>query len=123
MNYNPVDWFEIPVADIARATAFYEKLLGITLKRKDVPGYEMVWFPNDVTAKGISGALMKGMGYVPGPGGTFIYFKTTDIDAAIERGVKAGGKICLPKKDIGEYGWIALLSDSEGNTVGLYRGK
>lgn len=119
MNNNPVGWFEIPVIDMDRATKFYETLLGITLRRQDVPDYEMVWFPMERNAPGAPGALMKGEGYTPGPTGTVIYFLCPDIDAALQRGVAAGSKIILRKKDIGEWGYIGWITDSEGNTIGL----
>lgn len=38
MNYNPVVWFEIYVADLARAKAFYESVLKIELKPLASPG-------------------------------------------------------------------------------------
>lgn len=120
MNYNPVGWFEIPVTDIDRATKFYEGLLNITLRRQDTPGYEMVWFPMHDGAYGASGALMKGPGYDVGSRGPVIYFTAPDIDATIERAKSMGSQICLPKKDIGEYGWIAWLQDSEGNIIALH---
>ena len=123
MNYNPVGWFEIPVTDTDRATKFYESLLGIQLRRQDIPEYEMVWFPMDANAKGIPGALMKGEGYHPGDKGPVIYFTCPDIEAALVRGEEAGGKIKLHKKDIGEWGWIGWLWDTEGNIVALHTAK
>ncbi len=118
--YNAVGWFEIPVMNTDRATKFYETLLGIKLKRQDVPGFEMTWFPMHDDAKGASGALMKGVGYDVGSRGPVIYFTCPDIDAALERAKTLGSQICLPKKDIGEYGYIAWLQDSEGNIVALH---
>ncbi|MES3006017.1 MAG: VOC family protein [Patescibacteria group bacterium] len=120
MNYNPVGWFEIPVTDLDRATKFYEILLGIKLRRQDVPGYEMVWFPRDENVKGISGALMKGDGYHPGDKGPVIYFTCPDIEVGLQRAEAAGGKIKLHKKDIGEAGCIGWLWDSEGNIIALH---
>jgi uncharacterized protein len=106
MTHNPVGWFEIPVEDTERATKFYEALLEIKLTRKDIPDYEMVWFPGDMNEKGISGALMKGDGYHPSDHGPVIYFTCTDIEAALTRGEAAGGAVKLHKKDIGEYGYM-----------------
>jgi predicted enzyme related to lactoylglutathione lyase len=37
-----LNFFEIPVSDLTRATLFYETLLGTTLRRMDIaPGYPM----------------------------------------------------------------------------------
>ena len=123
MDFNPVGWFEIPAADLDRAKKFYETLFGISLKREDPPGYEMLWFPSDAAAKGVSGAIMKGTGYTPGGDGAVIYFTAPDIDAVIERAKRLGSKIVLPKKDIGEWGFISWVEDSEGNIIGLHRRK
>ena len=123
MAFNPVGWFEIPVTDIDRATKFYETILGIKLRRQDAMGYEMVWFPSDPAAKGISGALMKGRGYDVGSQGPVIYFTCLDIEATLKLAESIGGKTILQKKEIGEYGYIGWLSDSEGNTIALHTAK
>ena len=123
MKYNPVGWFELPVNDTNRAQKFYQELLGITLNRQDIPDYEMLWFPSEENSYGSPGALMKGMGYKPSKGGVIIYFTCPHIDEALERVEKIGGKIFLPKKDIGEYGYIAWVEDTEGNVIGLHRRK
>ena len=38
-----------------------------------------------------------------------------DIDAATEKIEKAGGKVLLPKSEIGGVGWVAKFADTEGN--------
>lgn len=123
MNYNPVGWFEIPVFDLERATKFYETLLEVKLRREDIQGWETMWFPMDDANKGVGGVLMKGDGYHPGPNGPVMYFTCPDIDAAIARIQAIDGKIMFPKKDIGEWGYIAWVYDSEGNTIGLHTRK
>jgi predicted enzyme related to lactoylglutathione lyase len=117
--YNAVGWFEIPVADMDRAKNFYEEILNISLNREDIPEYQMTWFPM-LDGGGASGALMKGPGYDVGSQGPVIYFTCSDIDEALEKAASAGGKIILPRKSIGKYGYIGWLSDSEGNTVALH---
>lgn len=116
---NPVGWFEIPVTDMDRAKNFYEKLLNITLKRQDIPEYQMTWFPMQ-DGNGASGALMKGPGYDVGSQGPVIYFTCLDIEGTLVRVPSLGGKVILPKKSIGQYGYIGWLTDSEGNTVALH---
>jgi predicted enzyme related to lactoylglutathione lyase len=48
-----------------------------------------------------------------------VYFDTNDIDAELSRVETAGGKIVRWKQSIGEYGFIALVEDPEGNMIGL----
>lgn len=123
MAYNAVGWFEIPVTDIGRAQKFYEELLGVKLETHDEGGYEMRWFSYDPNGMGASGALVKGMGFEPSKNGTVVYFSGPDLDGRIDRANKLGAKILLPKKDIGEYGHIVWLEDSEGNKIALHEGK
>jgi predicted enzyme related to lactoylglutathione lyase len=42
------------------------------------------------------------------------------LDETLGRVEKAGGKIVMPKTDIGPPGFIAIVRDSEGNSVGLH---
>lgn len=53
------------------------------------------------------------------PGGTLLYFDSENVDIELGRVLKAGGKIIRPKLDIGEYGCIAFIEDTEGNMLGL----
>jgi uncharacterized protein len=53
-------------------------------------------------------------------GGTLVYFSTEEITAELGRVEAAGGKIFRQKQDIGEFGFIALIEDTEGNMIGLH---
>jgi predicted enzyme related to lactoylglutathione lyase len=120
MDHNPVGWFEIPVLDMKRARKFYEDVLGRKTEKLDFPGYEFYVFPMEEKAKGIGGALVGGKPYAPSEDGTVIYFTCPDIDGTLLKVEKAGGKVILPKKQIGEWGFISWIADSEGNTIGLH---
>lgn len=120
---NPVGWFEIYVADMARARRFYETLLGVTLERLDNPltsPVELWAFPMTQENYGAAGALVKMDGYAPGGGGTLVYFSCADCAVEAARAQQAGGSIFKEKFAIGQYGFIALLHDSEGNMIGLH---
>ena len=43
------------------------------------------------------------------------------LDAALKRVEESGGRVAMPKTQIGEHGFYALISDTEGNTVGFGR--
>jgi predicted enzyme related to lactoylglutathione lyase len=121
---NPVNWFELPVLDLERAKGFYERVFGFEMKtHQSNAEYEMVWFPSNKNGTGITGALVKGIGYNPSLEGTIVYIITDKIDKIISNIQSEGGKIHVPKKDIGEYGMIAIFEDSEGNRVGLHQMK
>ncbi len=115
-----INWFEIPTQDLDRAVAFYEHALELSFYRETVSGIDMALFPYEKPATG--GALVKADMFTPSDKGTVIYLHTPDLNAALERVTKAGGKttfgpVVLPE-DIGS---IALIIDSEGNRVGLHQ--
>ena len=125
---NPVGWFEIYVDDMARAKAFYEATLAVTLESlpSPEPTIEMWNFPMDegaMTQYGAPGALCKMEGCSAGAGGTLIYFSCDDCAIEEARAAKAGGTILKSKFAIGEYGFICILMDTEGNTIGLHSQK
>lgn len=115
---NPVSYFEIPVSDMDRATAFYEALLSITLERTEIDGHEMALFPFDENGEFISGALAKGDSYVPSKSGPRIYFFVDSIDVILSRAVSQGGSVAYPRTQVGEL-WVAEFIDSEGNQIAL----
>lgn len=121
MIRNPVNWFEIAVSDIERAKRFYEAVFALTLTNMPTPeGGEYWTFPMSDTLMGAGGALITMEGMQPGPGGTLIYFACDDCAVEQARVEPAGGKLLQPKMAIGEYGFIAVCMDTEGNTIGLY---
>lgn len=119
---NPGIWFEISVTDMARAIKFYEAAFAIKLgPPTDMNGVNLSFFPMEAGGRGIGGALIKCPPITGSHLGTTIYFSVKSVDAAIESIKKAGGDICLPKKDIGQYGFIAQFKDTEGNRVGIHQ--
>ncbi|TWU07436.1 VOC family protein [Stieleria varia] len=122
MTRNPVVWFEIYVQDMERAKKFYETVLQVELTQLDSPDpeLEMQAFPMNMEAGGASGALAKMKDCPSGGMGTLVYFACDDCANEASRVEAAGGKICKPKMSIGQYGFIALVNDTEGNMVGLH---
>lgn len=123
MKTNAVVWFEIYVADMARARKFYEAVLDVTLEpaekiAEDWP--EMWMFPGEEKASGACGALVQMNGMSPGGGGTLVYFSCDDCAEQAHRVVASGGQLARDKFAIGPYGFIALAEDSEGNMIGLH---
>jgi uncharacterized protein len=118
---NPVGWFEIYVQDMDRAKRFYEAVLGLTLSALDSPGMDTMWaFPMDATAYGAPGALVRMPGFASGANSVLIYFSCADCAVEAARVVGAGGRIQKEKMSIGQFGFIALVFDTEGNMIGLH---
>ena len=119
MRPNPVGWFEIYVQDMKRATAFYQTVLGTTLTKLE-SGIDMWAFPSDRETTGTAGALVHMPGFPSGGNSTLVYFTTDDCAVEGARAVRAGGRIMKEKFSIGEYGFIVLAFDTEGNMFGLH---
>lgn len=71
-------------------------------------------------APGTAGALVKSSKMGPGVGGTLVYFSCADCAEQAARAQAAGGKVLQPKTSIGQYGFIAMVQDTEGNLIGLH---
>jgi len=122
MKGNPVAWFEIYVQDIGRAKRFYEAVFQVALQqlKAPVPGMELWAFPADMKSYGTAGALVRMDGIPSGGTSTLVYFHCEDCAVAEGRVTAAGGQVHRPKTSIGEYGYIALVVDTEGNRIGLH---
>lgn len=117
---NALNWFELYVTDLKRAQSFYETILKTPLQEASCGPCQMALFPYDNT-KGVGGALTKMEGFGPGGGGTLVYLNVEgDLDGVIGRIPVAGGTILRPRFAIGEHGFIAIFTDTEGNVVGLH---
>lgn len=125
---NPVGWFEIYVSDLERAQAFYEATFETTLNELPAPEAEgappvkMLAFPTseDEFLPGAPGAICQMEGVEPKTGGTLVYFSCADCAHNAALAEAAGGKILAPKFAIGDHGFISMVEDSEGNTIGLH---
>jgi uncharacterized protein len=119
---NPIRWFEIYVKDMDRAKKFYESVFQMKLERLTGPEGELeMWsFPSNPEEWGCSGALVKMKGAEPHGFGTVIYFASDDCAIEEKRVVPSGGTVKRPKMSIGQYGFITLAIDPEGNLIGIH---
>lgn len=121
---NPVGWFEIYVNDMQRAKTFYEAVLGTQFSKLEAPGQppgmEMWAFPMHQNAMGITGALVKMPGLEAGGHNVLVYFMCADCAVEAAKAAKSGGSLVKEKMSIGPYGFIALVTDTEGNMIGLH---
>lgn len=124
---NPVVWFEIYVNDMERAKKFYEKVLNTKLSELPTPelpdgenDMKMLAFPMEMEGEGAAGALVKMNGIKAGGNSTMIYFGSEDCRVEEGRIENAGGKVMQSKQSIGEFGFLVLANDSEGNMFGIH---
>lgn len=118
---NAIGWFDIFVEDLERAVAFYETVFERKLEPIGDPTGEtqIMSFPAEMNAYGAGGGLSKSPHGRPGVGGTIVYFSSEDCAVEEARVTAAGGRVIRPKFSIGEYGFVSLSMDSEGNMFGI----
>jgi hypothetical protein len=115
-----INWFEIPSKDLARATRFYENVLGVQLKPDTMGPTKMSLFPADKGQP--SGCVIHADGYRPSAESTTVYLNLRDdLTKPLGKVEKAGGKVLQPKTALPEnMGFFAQFLDSEGNRVGFF---
>ena len=120
MENNPVGWFEIYVEEMDRAKKFYETVFAVKLEKLPTPDLDMWAFPMAMDRVGAAGALVHMTGFPSGGNSIIVYFSCADCAVEAARVNAAGGRIEKEKTSIGEYGFIALAVDTEGNMIGLH---
>jgi hypothetical protein len=119
-----ISWFEIGTTDLDRATQFYETIFNVKLNPLDLDNIKMRMFPLDDMMTGVGGALVDSGGFhkPSATDGPLIYLNgNPDVQIILDRVEAAGGKIMVPKTQISEeYGYMAVIIDTEGNRIGLH---
>jgi uncharacterized protein len=121
---NAISWFEIGTTNLERATKFYETIFNIKLAPLDLPNINMRMFPLDDMMTQVGGALVDSGGFhkPSATDGPLIYLNgNPDVQNVLDKVEAAGGKIMVPKTEISpEYGYMAVIMDTEGNRIGLH---
>lgn len=124
VHKNAVSWFEIGASDLDRAAKFYETIFDITLIPMDMENIKMRMFPIADMIEGVGGAVVDSGGFhkpslTDGP---LVYLNgNPDLQKVLDRIPAAGGSIMVPKMAISpEYGFMAVITDTEGNRIGLH---
>jgi predicted enzyme related to lactoylglutathione lyase len=124
---NKVVHFEIPFDNEARAKKFYQDVFGWQIFMAPDMDYNMVTTvetdQQTMTPKtpgAINGGLTR-----KDPTGTHpvIVIDVPDVDFHLKQIEGAGGKVIMPKIDIGDFGSYARVADTEGNTIGIWQSK
>ena len=116
---NALNWFEIPMTNVERARKFYETIFGIEMFPMDMMGMQMLMFPSQPPKSG--GALVKSDFHKPSAEGSIIYLNANpDLQNVLDRIENARGKVTMPKTSIGQNGFMAFFTDTEGNIMALH---
>ncbi|MFT3979407.1 MAG: VOC family protein [Ferruginibacter sp.] len=121
---NAISWFEIPATDLDRATGFYEAIFQTKLIPMDLDNIRMRMFAITDMENGVGGAIVDSNGFhkPSATDGPLIYLNgNPDLQIILDRVAAAGGSIMVPKTAISpEYGFMAVIIDTEGNRIGLH---
>lgn len=113
---HPVAFFEVVSDDAPRAQAFYADLFGWTVET-DEDGYGLV--DTGAGEAAVTGGI--GPSMAPGDTGVKIYVRTDALEDTIAHAERLGSTVYLAPMDLpGGYGRIAVVSDPDGNPVGLW---
>lgn len=113
MTY-PIVHLDISAKDPAASSKFYADTFGWKISKDDNFNYYMY------SAEGGPGGGFVEVGKDYKEGEVIPYLGTDDIDTALKKVEKAGGKTLLPKTEIPGIGWFAFFADPAGNRIGLY---
>lgn len=111
-----------------RAQHFYEEVFQFKMQTMSDPSdqsLKMVSFPSinegpDKMFPGTTGSLVLFQGMPSGGNSTLVYFTSDDCSIEERRVKAAGGKPVRGKMSIGQYGFIGLAQDTEGNMFGIH---
>jgi predicted enzyme related to lactoylglutathione lyase len=117
--------FEIPFDDGDRARSFYSAAFGWQVMELPEMGYTMVMTgPSDQqtgpTEPGfINGGMFQRSDEFPGKAPSVV-IDVPDIDDALGKVKDGGGTVVKERFPVGEMGFSAYFTDTEGNLVGLW---
>lgn len=120
---NAINWFEIPVTNYERAKTFYSTILNTEIIDHHMPEMNAKYgmFPHDNDNNGVGGGIIQAEGQKPTTEGPTIYLNGgDDLSISLNKVEASGGKVLMPKTDIGENGFMAQFTDTEGNRIALH---
>lgn len=118
-----INWFEIPVKNYERAKQFYTTVMDSEITDHHMPEQNMKYgmFSYDNDNNGVGGGLIEAEGQKPTSDGCTLYLNGgEDLSISLAKVESSGGKIIIPKTDIGENGFMAQFLDTEGNRIALH---
>lgn len=117
-QHNRAVWFDIPVADLDRAAAFYGAVLGVKVHKEKFDGGAFCVLDHH---DGNGGCLIREPGAITSSGGILVYMNVDGrIRDAVSQVERHGGKVVQAVHTIGPHGCRAVVHDSEGNRIALH---
>ncbi|WP_062465660.1 VOC family protein [Demequina maris] len=116
MAHGDITHIDIPVSDLDAAKGFYGTLFGWQIAAP--PGFEdypMWTAPNQVSGGGLA---PRSEGFEQPRS----YVEVDSIDDTLALATQRGATVLMPKSEITDTSWWAVLADPDGNAIGLYEG-
>ncbi len=117
-QHNRAVWFDIPVTDLTRATAFYAEVLAIKVDQQSFGEFQFSVLDHQ---DGNGGCLVPKPDEIAADRGILLYLNVNGrIRDAVAKAKDKGGQVVEDVHSIGPHGYRAMLLDSEGNRVALH---
>ncbi|MFV0634490.1 VOC family protein [Demequina sp.] len=116
MAHGDITHIDIPVSDLDAAKSFYSTLFGWQIAAP--PGFEdypMWQAPNEISGGGLA---PRSEGFSQPRS----YVEVDSIDDTIALAKEHGATVVMDKSEITETSWWAVITDPDGNVMGLYEG-
>lgn len=114
-------YFDLTVANVARAKAFFEAILGWRFEKFDMPYEHYRIQAGPEGEPGIDGGI-GGVADAPLSGGrpmTLITMPVANLDEVLARVVANGGSVVEPRTPFPGIGWYATCAEPGGLKFGL----
>jgi uncharacterized protein len=111
-------WNELMTRDVARAKKFYADTMGWSFDAMPIPGSGTYWVAK-MGEQPVGGIFdISSPEFGPVPESWMSYIAVDDVDARVQKAVKAGAKLMKPVFDVAGVGRIAILMEPGGAGIG-----
>ena len=118
---NPFVHIELQTNDLAKAKAFYSRLFD--WKLEDVPMPEGGSYTMIGVGEGTGGGMIKSQALAGAPPQWLAYVAVSDVGTSTRKAKELGAKVVMDKTEVGEFGWMSILTDPTGANFALWQPK
>jgi predicted enzyme related to lactoylglutathione lyase len=116
--HNRAVWFDIPVANLERASKFYASVLAIKVDIIESEGFTFAVLEH---GEGNGGCLVQNEAEISSTQGIMLYMNVNGrLQDAVSKVSSNGGRVVQAIHAIGPHGFRAVIIDSEGNRIVLH---